>query len=185
MGVAVACRRGSSAAAFLWACSRSMASHALSSARAAMPAVWPSNSARTWCTTALASPMRPTSTARLTPISSGSMSIWMILASGANWRPKPNIQVSRAPTTRITSAFPIRALRAVPKFSGWSSGMKPRPIGEAIKGMPSVSTSWRSSRVGSDHRMPLPTISMGRSAVRNNSAARLTWSGSPSGRAWV
>src|SRR6266571_283250 len=74
-------------------------------------------------------------------------------------------------------------LRAAPKFSGWSSGMNPRPIGDVRKGKLRVSTNCRSSTVGSDQRTPFPMMSMGRSARTKSSAARLTWSGWPRGGA--
>ena len=115
--------------------------------------------------TALASPTIGTSALRFLLISAGSMSAWMILASGAKVDSCPVTRSSnRAPRAMMRSDFcrPVTAgtepcMPGIPRCSGWLSGRVPRAIRVVTTGMRVRSTKRRSSSLARARTTPPPT----------------------------
>ena len=134
--------------------------------------------------TAFASPTSATSAGTFVPISSAAMSICTTRTSGLKrgGRPKCMIQFSRAPIRNTRSAFCRTCERAGATESGWSSGSTPFPIGEARNGSCVDSMNSRTSSSARAYAAPLPTMTSGRSALRNDPSAASTAAGSASDR---
>jgi hypothetical protein len=99
--------------------------------------------------TSLTSPTIGTSALRFFPISAGSMSAWMIVASGAKLSRRPVTRSSnRAPRVTSRSARCIAAtadtvpcMPGIPMWRGSLSGNAPRAISVVTTGMPVSFTS--------------------------------------------
>ena len=111
------------------------------------------------------SPTIGTSGRRTLPCSAGSMSTWMIFASGANVDTLPVMRSSkRAPSVISRSAFcsaviavALPCMPGMPRHSGWSSGNAPRAISVVTTWMSVSSASSRSASAAWALRMPPPT----------------------------
>ncbi len=105
--------------------------------------------------TALTSPTIGTSALRFLPISAGSMSAWMTLASGANESSLPVTRssnrvpsaISRSLRCSAATAATVPCMPGMPRFCGWLSGKAPRAIRVVTTGMP-VSSARSISSLG-------------------------------------
>ena len=116
------------------------------------------------------------------PISAGSMSMWMILACGANSETLPVTRSEkRAPQAMMRSdsvtamlAYLEPCMPTGPRLSGLEQGMDALPMRVVTTGICIRSASSTSSGQACDATMPPPAMMSGRSAWQMSSAACLT-----------
>ena len=119
--------------------------------------------------TALMSPTIGTSACRFLPISAGSISAWMTLASGANESSFPVTRsskrvpsaISRSLRCSAATAATVPCMPGMPRFCLWLSGKAPRAISVVTTGIPVSSARTRSCSVASPRMTPPPTYSTG------------------------